>query len=372
MMTRYIKLTGDPGDREAVLEAGKIIREGGIVAFPTETVYGLGGDALNCDAAAKIYAAKGRPSDNPLIVHIADIGSLEKIAARVPEDARRLAGKFWPGPLTMIFHKKECVPDETTGGRKTVAVRFPDQRTAQELIRAAGGYVCAPSANISGKPSPTCGRDVMEDMDGRIDAVLDDGESVIGLESTIVDMTCDPPEMLRPGAVTPGMLKECIPDILIEAGSGQEGSGRDGEDHPRAPGMKYRHYAPGAPLYLIGPEEAGSGQDDPGGSAKADSQIMIDRIRELTGEAHAQGMKVGILTCAEHAAMYGAESIKVLGGESDEESLAHNLFRCLREFDREAVDVIYSETFDQSGIGFALMNRLKKAANAKGETHVES
>ena len=366
-----MELTNSPEDAALIEEAGAMIRKGGVVAFPTETVYGLGGDALNRDAARKIYAAKGRPSDNPLIVHIADIRDLEQIAEKIPEAARKLAGKYWPGPLTMIFDKKEIVPDETTGGRKTVAVRFPDQETARRLIRAAGGFICAPSANISGKPSPTNGRDVLEDMNGRIDAIIDDGESVIGLESTIVDMTCDPPELLRPGAVTPAMLRECVPELRIDpaltgqasapsdsdteeggkGSAGAQGCSREPDRGPRAPGMKYRHYAPKAPLYLFG-ETA--------------------QIRKLSEEARRQGKKVGILTSLEHAGRYEADCVKVLGGETDEAEMAHNLFRCLREFDREEVDVIYSETFDESGIGFALMNRLRKAANAKGETHVES
>ncbi len=342
MNTKYILLANDNTDQEAIEEAGSVIRSGGLVAFPTETVYGLGGDALNHHAARKIYAAKGRPSDNPLIVHIADTDSLQDIAQEIPEAARVLAEKYWPGPLTMIFHKKACVPDETTGGRDTVAVRFPDQHTAQRLIKSAGGFVCAPSANLSGKPSPTTGRDVLEDMDGRIDMILDDGASVIGLESTIIDMTSDPPELLRPGAITLQMVQSCVPGVrLHRAVDDQDGA-------PRAPGMKYRHYAPQAPLYLIGRDDA--------------REDVTGRIRTLCEQAMRTGKKVGVLTCSENAGCYQGASVKILGSEDDEEALAHNLFKSLREFDREGVDIIFSETFDESGIGFALMNRLKKAA----------
>ena len=366
MNTRYIRLTGTPDDEEAIRQAGEIVKNGGLAAFPTETVYGLGGDAFNRDAARKIYAAKGRPSDNPLIVHIAHIDALDQVAAVVPDAARALAQAYWPGPLTMIFHKNPAVPDETTGGRATVAVRFPDQPTAQAFIEAAGGFVCAPSANISGRPSPTNGRDVLEDMNGRIEAVIDDGEAIIGLESTIVDMTEEPPVLLRPGAITPAMLRAVVPDIVT-----QMRQAIADEAHPRAPGMKYRHYAPKAPLHLIRP-----GAD------------MQERICRLARQALQEGKRTGILTCREHAADYGkacggnasdggnthGESaravIKILGNEHDEAEMGRNLFRCLREFDREGVDVIYSETFTGEGIGLALMNRLEKAANAKGEEHV--
>ena len=332
-------MTKSAADQETVEEAGRIIRAGGLVAFPTETVYGLGGDALNREAARRIYEAKGRPSDNPLIVHIARTGDLERIAEEIPEEAYRMAGQFWPGPLTMIFKKKDCVPDETTGGRDTVAVRFPDQKTAQQLILSAGGFICAPSANLSGKPSPTTGEDVLEDMDGRIDMILDDGPCRVGLESTIVDMTCDPPEILRPGAVTEEMLRSCIPAVRVYTAEPGESKA------PRAPGMKYRHYAPKAPLYLL--------DDGP------------DQIPGLLQEAESAGRKTGVLTCREHAGFYGADLVRILGEEADEEAMAHNLFASLRAFDRAGVDVIYSETFDETGIGCALMNRLRKAAQYK-------
>ena len=336
MDTRIVRIYEDHPNPPEMADLGIIIKDGGLVAFPTETVYGLGGDALNPESSKKIYAAKGRPSDNPLIVHIANLSDLDALTEEIPESAKKLADAFWPGPLTMILKKSASVPKETTGGLDTVAVRFPSHKVAQELIKAGGGYIAAPSANLSGKPSPTTGRDVLEDMDGRIDMILDDGESVIGLESTIIDMTEEPPVLLRPGAVTVEMIRECIPDLS----TGQE-SRLEKEAHPRAPGMKYRHYAPQAPLILVDSDQA---------------------IRDLCVQATGEGKKVGVLTSREHASFYEAPCVRILGGEADEEEMAHNLFASLRAFDREGVDVIYSETFDEQGIGMALMNRLRKAA----------
>ena len=221
-------------DRKEMEQAGEILKKGGLVAFPTETVYGLGANALDADASAKIYAAKGRPSDNPLIVHIADLSDLEKIVEEIPESAKKLADAFWPGPLTMIFKKKNLVPYGTTGGLETVAVRMPDHPVALELIRAGGGYIAAPSANTSGKPSPTLAKYVAEDMDGRIELILDGGEVGIGLESTIIDLTVTPPQILRPGYITHEMLESVLGTVeedvtLMRADTGQA---------PKAPGMK--------------------------------------------------------------------------------------------------------------------------------------
>ena len=342
---------------EAVRQAGEVIRAGGLVAFPAETVYGLGADACSEDAARKIYAAKGRPSDNPLIVHIAEIGKLGELASEIPEAARRLADVYWPGPLTMIFHKTGLIPDATTGGRNTVAVRYPDQPTAQAFIRAAGGLICAPSANLSGRPSPTNAHDVLEDMDGRIDLILDDGSSIIGLESTIVDMTAEPPVMLRPGAITPAMLKDVVPEIDTEGGTALEN-----EEHPRAPGMKYRHYAPHAPLTIVEAADGQSEGSEPAGGAAG----VVETINRLVAEAADKGQKAGVLTCTEHADLYPGAVVKSLGSMDSEEEMARHLFTALREFDREDVDVIYSESFTRERIGFALMNRLLKAAAKEG------
>ena len=228
-------------DLQHIAECGDIIKRGGLVAFPTETVYGLGGDALNESSSEKIYSAKGRPSDNPLIVHICEMQALEKIAKDVPEEAYILAGKFWPGPLTMILKATDAVPGKTTGGLDTVAVRMPGNETALAFIKASGGYIAAPSANISGKPSPTTADYVLEDMDGRIDAVIDGGAGKIGLESTIVDLAGDCIQVLRPGFITNEMLSEALG---IRVGTDPALLDPDCKERPKAPGMRYRHYAP--------------------------------------------------------------------------------------------------------------------------------
>ena len=216
---------------DIITRAGEILRAGGLVAFPTETVYGLGADALNEQAAKKIYAAKGRPSDNPLIVHIADMEALPLIVKRIPEAARRLADKYWPGPLTMIFEKADCVPKETTGGLNTVAVRMPADRIARAMITAAGGYVAAPSSNRSGRPSPTTARHVIEDMDGRVEMIIDGGDTQIGLESTIIDLTGGKPEILRPGSVTEEMVKEAIGSVETQGAVPEDGAAPKGSRH---------------------------------------------------------------------------------------------------------------------------------------------
>ena len=240
MKAEVVAMDAEHLNMEAIQKAGKILREGGLVAFPTETVYGLGGNALDPKASMKIYAAKGRPSDNPLIVHIADIKDLAKITTEIPEGARILAEKYWPGPLTMILPKADSVPKETTGGLDSVAVRFPSDRIAQELIKAAGGFVAAPSANTSGRPSPTMAEHVEEDLGDAIEMIIDGGQVGIGLESTIVDFTEDVPVVLRPGYISLEMLKDTLGDVRMDRGL----LITDSSVHPKAPGMKYRHYAP--------------------------------------------------------------------------------------------------------------------------------
>lgn len=346
MNTQIIKIDENQIDREAIQKAGKILQQGGLVAFPTETVYGLGGDALNSNSSRKIYAAKGRPSDNPLIVHICRIEDLHKIVSQIPESARKLAEAFWPGPLTMIFPKSEAVPYETTGGLDTVAVRFPSHRTAQALIDAAGGYIAAPSANTSGRPSPTLARYVVEDMDGRIDMVIDGGDIPIGVESTIVDCTVEPPMLLRPGYITAEMLSE----VLGEVAQDQTMMHGDTKERPKAPGMKYRHYAPKGDVTIY----------------TGTLEKVVERICELAVRQCAAGKKVGIIATDESAEEYrrmvpGA-IVKSAGTRTNEETIARHLYQILREFDDEEVEVIYSEAFDESGIGQAIMNRLLKAA----------
>ena len=323
-------------------EAGEILKNGGLVAIPTETVYGLGGDALNKASSQKIYAAKGRPSDNPLIIHVADMESVEKIVTGVSTQARKVADAFWPGPLTMIFPKAEIVPYETTGGLDTVAVRMPSHPVARRVIAYAGGYVAAPSANTSGKPSPTLAKYVMEDMNGKIDMVIDGGEGDIGLESTIVDMTVSPPQILRPGYITKEMLEEVLGEIDVDRTILRNDTG----DRPKAPGMKYRHYAPKGELTII------SGSQD----------AVIEYINDNARKAMAEGKRVGIIGSDEAIAGYVGDSVKNVGSKSDELSIGRSLYRILREFDEENIDVIYSESFGSEGMGQAIMNRLLKAA----------
>lgn len=343
MITKFEKVDEQHIDEAVIAEAGRILKEGGLVAFPTETVYGLGGDALNPQSSGKIYAAKGRPSDNPLIVHIADMDKLSYIVQDITDNAKKLANRFWPGPLTMILPKADVVPKETTGGLETVAVRMPKHKVALSLIRAAGGYVAAPSANTSGKPSPTLARFVQEDMDGKIEMILDGGQVGIGIESTIVDLTGQRPMILRPGYVTKEMLEDCLGTEVDLDKTMMSG---DCKEAPKAPGMKYRHYAPQGDLTIIsGAEEA-----------------VINRINALSDQMSAQGEKVGVIGTDATVSKYRAHSVKSAGNRQEEETVARELYRILREFDDEGVTVIYSEAFVGEGIGQAIMNRLLKAA----------
>lgn len=342
MKTVIRKVDEKKMDADIIKEAGEILHDGGLVAFPTETVYGLGADALQPEAARRIYAAKGRPSDNPLIVHICCLEDLEQIVAKVPDKARELADAFWPGPLTMILEKNERVPYETTGGLNTVAIRMPSNQIALALIRACGGYVAAPSANTSGRPSPTLAEHVYEDLKGKIPLILDGGEVGIGIESTIIDLTEEIPMILRPGFITEKMLEGVLGEVRIDPGIIDEASDRK----PKAPGMKYRHYAPKAELVLV----------------EGDIEAVIEKINEWTAFAVADGKRVGIIGTKETAASYKQGMVLSIGERSEEESIAHNLYRILREFDASGVDVIYSESFYAPGVGQAVMNRLLKAA----------
>ena len=337
MRAEVVSMTADNLDMEAIRRGGDILKQGGLVAFPTETVYGLGGDALNPQASMKIYAAKGRPSDNPLIVHIAEFDKLAPIVAEVPEKAKILAEKYWPGPLTMILPKSDLVPQETTGGLDSVAVRFPSDRIAQELIKAAGGYVAAPSANTSGRPSPTTAQHVEEDLGEAIEMIIDGGQVGIGLESTIVDFTEDVPVVLRPGYISLEMLQETLGDVRMDKGL----IAADSKVRPKAPGMKYRHYAPKADLKIVeGPMEQ-----------------VISYINE-----QAEKGRTGIICTEETRSRYPKGDIKCVGTRKDELSIASHLFAVLREFDEDGVEQIYSESFKAPGLGEAIMNRLLKAA----------
>lgn len=332
-------------DADAIARGGEILKKGGLVAFPTETVYGLGGNALDPEASKKIYAAKGRPSDNPLIVHIADIKDLKKVAAEVPEKAQILADKYWPGPLTMILPKADIVPSETTGGLDSVAVRFPSDRIAQALILAGGGFVAAPSANTSGRPSPTTAGHVIEDLGDKIDMIIDGGQVCIGLESTIVDFTEDVPVVLRPGYISLEMLQETLGDVRMDRGL----ISPDSKVHPKAPGMKYRHYAPKADLTII----------------EGEAENVIREILRRTDEALAKDKKVGIIATDETKDRYTEGIVKSIGSRDQEETIAHHLYEVLRDFDSCNVSEIYSEAFYTPRMGQAIMNRLLKAAGHK-------
>lgn len=342
MQTIYEKADTEITDKTWLKTAADILKKGGLVAFPTETVYGLGGDALNPEASAKIYSAKGRPSDNPLIVHIADMDALYGIVKEVPEQAKRLAEAFWPGPLTMIFEKNDKVPLETTGGLDSVAVRMPSSEIARELIAASTGYIAAPSANTSGRPSPTKAEHVRDDLDGRIDMILDGGEVGIGIESTIVDFTEEIPTILRPGYITQTMIASVIGDVQMDKGLIAENSGI----HPKAPGMKYKHYAPKADLVIVE------------GEAGKVASYINDAVRKLT----AAGEHCGVIAAEETKDAYQAEVILSIGARADEESIARHLYDVLRQFDDMDVTRIFSESFSTPVMGQAIMNRLLKAA----------
>ena len=345
METQIIRMDEQHIDREQLAKAGEIIKAGGLVAFPTETVYGLGGDALNPESSKKIYAAKGRTSDNPLIIHIAKFQDLNLIVKEIPDLARKLAEAFWPGPLTMIFKKSDMVPYETTGGLETVAVRMPVHPVAMAFIEAAGGYVAAPSANRSGRPSPTLAKYVEEDMQGRIEMIIDGGGVEIGLESTIVDMTVEKPMILRPGFIT----KEMLEKVLQSVSEDQTMMSTDSGQVPKAPGMKYRHYAPKGDLTIVDGNE----------------EQVIEYINREVSFLQEKGHKVGIIGTEATIARYCGDVCKSAGNRKDDNTIAKELYRILREFDDEDVTVIFSESFNTVGIGQAIMNRLLKAAGHK-------
>lgn len=342
MNTIMEKLDADRIDIKIIKNAAKVIREGGLVAFPTETVYGLGADALNSAASERIYAAKGRPSDNPLIVHIAEPAKGKLIVDNVPEKAEKLMRKFWPGPLTMVFKQNGGVPRETTGGLDTVALRMPNHPIALSLIKESGGFIAAPSANSSGKPSPTSAEHVLLDLNGKIDMILDGGMVEIGIESTIVDFTEEIPSILRPGYITKEMIEQEINYVNEDFAL----KGKKENFTPKAPGMKYRHYAPKAELVIVSGIE----------------KSVLERIHLLISEAERINKTVGIIASDETIGRYKRGIVRSIGARSNEDTIAGSLYGILREFDALNVDMIYSESFDTPRIGQAIMNRLLKAA----------
>jgi L-threonylcarbamoyladenylate synthase len=343
MITKLVRIDELHMDEPAILEAGRVLAGKGLVAFPTETVYGLGANGLDWEAAARIYAAKGRPSDNPLILHIASMEELFPLAAEIPAEAKILAEAFWPGPLTLIFKKTAIVPYGITGGLDTVAVRMPSHPVARRIIQAAGVPIAAPSANTSGRPSPTKALHVLEDLDGKVDMIVDGGTVGIGLESTIIDVSGGCPVILRPGYITEEMLFPLIGKAAFDAAV----TGEAGADvRPRAPGMKYRHYAPKAEMTVF---------------LGSPTQVCIS-IENALKQAAAEGRRAGVLCTEESERFYDAPVKKCAGRRNEPESVARSLYDVLRSFDKEQVDCIFSESFEETPLSGAIMNRLLKAA----------
>lgn len=343
MDTEIIKINKDDIDEKLMEHAGELIAKGELVAFPTETVYGLGGDALDPEASRKIYAAKGRPSDNPLIVHISEFSDLKRIAKTIPLEAKKLSDAFWPGPLTMILEKSEAVPDATTGGMGTVAIRMPNHPVALDLIRKSGCLIAAPSANTSGRPSPTEASHVAEDLSGKIAMIVDGGPVGIGIESTIIDLTESVPMVLRPGYITPDMLSDVLGvEVVIDPGI----IAADDTRKPKAPGMKYKHYAPKADMVIVdGPKEK-----------------VLQKINSLAIDNRQEGKKVAVIATEETKESYDADVVLSMGSRRDEDSIAQHLYKILRECDDLDVEKIFSESFSTPRIGQAIMNRMLKAA----------
>ena len=333
---------------ERLIRAADILAAGGTVAFPTETVYGLGANALDPEAVAKIYEAKGRPSDNPLIVHIASEDQLAGIVREVPEKARKIMAKWWPGPISIIMKKDPRIPDRVTAGLDTVAVRMPVNPEARALLSCCGCPVAAPSANLSGKPSPTRPEHVLHDLEGRVDGIVLGRNCDVGIESTVIDLSVEPPVILRPGIVTAEDLEALIGEVRVASNNGKT------ESVPKAPGMKYTHYAPEAPLILY----------------RGETEALWQAIRERAEAERAAGRRIGLMLSSEHLnsarEAFGSDPgcrIHDFGSANDPKQAAQRIFDILRTLDREGVDLILGETFEEAGVGFSVMNRLLKAAS---------
>jgi L-threonylcarbamoyladenylate synthase len=344
MKTLLLKVDAENPDPTIIQTAADIIRKGGLVAFPTETVYGLGADALNPEAVLALFAAKKRPLDNPPIVHVADPKEVYRLVLEVPPKAKVLMEKFWPGPLTLIFKHSSLVPKVTVAGLDTVAIRMPKHKVALELIRQSRCPIAAPSANLAGKPSPTTAQHVYDDLKGRIEAILDGGATNIGVESTVVDLSVDPPMLLRPGGTPYEALKNVLCDLKLHpfVEAEQELSLKE----IRSPGMKHKHYAPKAEVILV----------------EGKVSAVTTKIKELTESFSSEGKKVGVLATDETQCAYKADVVKSLGSRSNLATVAQSLFRLLREVDAEGVDIILAEGVSSEGLGLAVMNRLRKAS----------
>lgn len=345
METRVLRVDPQHPEPEALEAAAAVIRRGGLVVFPTETVYGLGANALDPEAVRGIFRAKGRPADNPVIVHVADPATLNQVVREVPEAAVELMNRFWPGPLSMALPKQPLVPDVVTAGLTTVGVRMPDHPVALGLIRAAGVPIAAPSANLSGRPSPTRAQHVLEDLDGRVDLILDAGETGVGLESTFVDVTADPPVLCRPGGVTLAELCAVLGPVHVDPAV----AGEEVETVPRSPGQKYAHYAPRAEVIVV----------------EGPLRQVQEKINSLAYEYMQEGRWVGVMATSESRGTYAAPVVLEVGSRTDLAGVASALFATLRAFDHQGVEVVIAEGFSGEGLGLAIMNRLRKAAGGR-------
>jgi L-threonylcarbamoyladenylate synthase len=342
--TLILKVSSKKPDPAQIEVAARFIRNGGLVAFPTETVYGLGADALNADAVLALFAAKNRPLDNPPIVHVANADEVFRLVEEVPAKAQLLMDRFWPGPLTLVFKRSSIVPDVTVAGLDTVAIRMPIHKVALALIRRSGRPIAAPSANLAGKPSPTTAQHVYEDLNGRIDAILDGGATKIGVESTVLDLTVDPPMVLRPGGTPFEALKQVIGNVKLHPFV--EAEAELPLEKIKSPGMKHKHYAPRAEVILV----------------EGDVPAVVAKVKELTQSYSVKGVKVGVLATDETKAAYKGDVVRSLGSRLNLAMVAKNLFRMLRELDAQNVDVIIAEGVPTEGLGLAVMNRLRKAS----------
>ena len=341
--TKIFEMNDLSTNKDKIKEAADLLIKGGTVAFPTETVYGLGANALDKEAVAKIFKAKGRPSDNPLIVHISKIEQIYELVESVPPIAEKLIENFWPGPITLIMKKSKKVPDIITAGLDTVAIRMPSHPIAKEIIDKAKLPIAAPSANLSGKPSPTKASHVIKDLNGKVDGIVSGGSSQVGLESTVLDVTTEIPMILRPGGITKEDLEKVLEEVEVDPGI----EGRTSSDAtPRSPGMKYTHYSPQADVIIV--------------SGKVEE--IIPKIIELTREKQKQGKKVGIMCTDETKDNYMDGVIYSMGSRENMKTIAAKLFDTLRQFDEEDVDLIFAEGIDQKSVGHAVMNRMIKAA----------
>lgn len=340
METQIVKIDKNNIDKSKMQMLGKIIISGGLVAFPTETVYGLGANAFDDEAVKSIYKAKGRPSDNPLIVHFSEISEIEEAIGEISDDAKCLLSAFSPGPLTVILNKSDKISNTVTAGLDTVAVRIPSDAIARELIKSAGVPIAAPSANLSGKPSPTTAKYVIEDMNGRIDAIIEGDDCNVGVESTILDLSSEIPVILRPGGITLEQIREYLPNTIVDKHILKS---LEKNEQPKCPGMKYKHYAPDADVTVV----------------EGDVAKIKKKIDELIAEN--KNLKIGVITLSDNK--YSADL--VLSAGSNNKEYAKNLFRVLREFDDNKIDVVFAEFVDDDSYGLAVKNRLYKSAGNK-------